>query len=91
MVPDKVENNTPGYHMVHIEKGKLGELSKIQEELDELKDAHWQGVKIMQAIEISDLLGAIESYVERHLAGITMTDINRMKDVTRRAFKNGHR
>lgn len=31
-----------GYHIVTIQKGDLGESSKIQEELDELKDAENQ-------------------------------------------------
>lgn len=34
-----MEDSKPGYHIAIIEKGKLGEISKIQEELDEMKDA----------------------------------------------------
>src|SRR5690349_11874380 len=33
-----------GYHKAPIAKGELGQLSKIQEELDEAKDAEAQGV-----------------------------------------------
>ena len=35
----------PGYHITEIKKGELGEISKLQEELDELKDAHAQQCK----------------------------------------------
>ena len=37
----------PGYHLRAIRKGKLGEVSKIREELEELEDATEQGVRIM--------------------------------------------
>ncbi|NJO48259.1 MAG: hypothetical protein HC840_00925 [Leptolyngbyaceae cyanobacterium RM2_2_4] len=55
----------PGYHLKEIKKGQPGELSKIQEELDEAFDAEDQGVKIMLAVELSDLIGAVEQYAEQ--------------------------
>lgn len=82
---------TPGYHMHTITKGELGELSKIQEELDEVKDAAWQRVRIMELVELSDLIGAVCRYLERHHPGVTLDDLTRMSDVTRRAFESGHR
>lgn len=81
----------PGYHLIDIPRGELGEISKIREELDELLDAASQGVKVMELIELSDLVGAIEAYLERHHVGTTFDDLIRMKDITRRAFKNGRR
>ena len=42
------------YHLTEIAKGVLGELSKIQEELDEVKDAENQQNKIMIGCELSD-------------------------------------
>lgn len=81
----------PGYHMHPIERGELGELSKIQEELDEVKDAAWQGVRVMELVELSDMIGATRRYLERHHPGTTLDDLIRMSDVTRRAFENGHR
>lgn len=80
-----------GYHIEDIKKGVLGEISKIQEELDELKDAQSQGVKIMELVELSDLVGAIELYLDKHHEGISLDDLIRMKDITKRAFENGHR
>jgi hypothetical protein len=80
-----------GYHTRPIQKGTLGEISKIQEEVDELADAAAQGVKIMELVELSDLLGAVEKYLERHHEGTTMDDLMAMSAVTRRAFESGSR
>lgn len=90
------ENNqnkvdSPGYHLTDIKKGTLGEISKIQEEVAELVDAHGQDVKLMAAIELSDLYGAIDAYREKHHPHYTMNDIIKMHAVTKRAFQNGKR
>lgn len=50
-----------GYHTKHIEKGTLGEFSKIREEYEELTDAVNQGSKVMEICEMCDLIGAIKS------------------------------
>lgn len=81
----------PGYHLVAIQKGELGELSKIQEELDELKDAMAQGSRIMAAVELADLVGAIDAFLTRHLPGITLDDLRTFSAITQRAFQNGRR
>lgn len=81
----------PGYHLSPIQKGVLGELSKVQEELDELKDAHEQGDRILALVELADLYGAIELYMEKHMPGMTMTDVQKFSATTKRAFKNGRR
>lgn len=81
----------PGYHITAIHKGEIGELSKIQEELDELKDACKQQVKIMELVELSDLVGAIKLYLGKHHNGITFSDLEKMANITERAFKNGRR
>lgn len=80
-----------GYHVTKIVKGTLGEITKIQEELDELKDATQQGVKIMALVEMSDLIGAIEAHLEKYYPGIVIQDLIDMKHVTQRAFKSGKR
>jgi hypothetical protein len=49
-----------GYHLQTIKKGKLGTVSKIQEELDEAVDSLNQRVKIMLLVELSDLIGAVK-------------------------------
>ena len=81
----------PGYHLAEIQKGQLGEISKIQEELDELKDAAAQDVRVMELVELSDLVGAIQSYLDHHHAGYTINDLIQMANVTHRAFVNGRR
>lgn len=86
-----MESNKPGYHLNSIVKGTVGELSKIREELDEATDAEAQGVKVMVLLELADMVGAIEMYLEKHFNGVTLSDLFDMNNVTRRAFKNGHR
>lgn len=86
---DRLAN--PGYHLVAISKGELGELSKIQEELDELKDAMQQGSKIMAAVELADLMGAVQAFMHKHLPGTTLADVLTFTDITERAFANGRR
>lgn len=82
---------TPGYHLKPIRKGKIGESSKISEEVEELLDAEQQGNKIMMLCELSDLYGAIEAYLLRNFPGIDMKDLRIMAQATSRAFKSGHR
>lgn len=79
------------YHVQPIPTGEYGEISKIEEELLELKDAKNQGVKIMELCELSDLLGAIEGYLERHHPSMTLHDLIAMQKTTRRAFESGAR
>lgn len=81
----------PGYHINPIEKGELGEISKIQEEVDELRDAHEQQSKIMELVELSDLVGAIRLYLGKHHPDTTLQDLIIMADITARAFANGRR
>lgn len=80
-----------GYHVTDIKKGILGSLSKVQEELDELKDAEMQGVKLMELIEASDLIGALVRWLEANHPGTTLEDLIAMHKVTRRAFDSGRR
>jgi phosphoribosyl-ATP pyrophosphohydrolase len=79
----------PGYHTVPIQKGTLGEISKILEEFSEFCDACNQGSRIMQLIELSDLLGAIEAYLAS--MNLHLGDLDVMKNITKRAFENGAR
>ena len=78
-----------GYHLAKIKKGELGKISKIQEELDELKDAVDQDCKIMAAVELSDLYGAIKAYAKTQ--GLDMQDLDTMAEITARAFRTGAR
>jgi len=82
-----------GYHLAssEIRKGELGEISKIQEELDELRDAMTQECRIMALLEVSDLVGAIELFLEKHFSEFTIEDVLTMQRITKRAFQNGAR
>lgn len=83
--------NPIGYHIRKIPVGKYGELSKIQEELEELKDAFEQSSSILQLVELSDLYGAIEGFLEKYHPDTNFEDLKKMSRITRRAFENGHR
>lgn len=78
-----------GYHLKPIKKGILGEASKIREELEELEDALAQDCLIMATLELSDIYGALEEVAFSF--GITMDDVKKMSDITKRAFINGER
>lgn len=80
-----------GYHLSAIPQGTYGEFSKIEEELYEAKDAAEQGVKIMELVELSDMLLAVEGYLKKHHPGTTLDDLRSMAAVTNRAFETGHR
>ena len=45
----------------------------------------------MQLVELSDIYGAIESYLQLHHPGITMSDLENMSNITKRAFNDGTR
>jgi len=81
----------PGYHLTDIPKGEIGESSKILEEVLELQDAEAQEAKIMALVELSDLMGAIALYLEKHHPSTSIDDLIRMSRITRRAFENGRR
>lgn len=80
-----------GYHLKKIKKGKLGESSKIKEEVEELIDSENQECKIMVLVELSDIFGAIELYLQMNFPGVTMKDLEKMSKITQRAFKSGAR
>lgn len=81
----------PGYHKKEIPKGKVGELSKVYEELLEAFEAESQGVGIMTLVELSDMLGAVDSFLQQHYPGFTIADLLAMTTVTQRAFVSGRR
>lgn len=78
-----------GYHNVKIEKGAIGEYSKIKEEFDELTDAVQQDCKGLIICELCDLVGAIEEYAKKY--NLKIEDLKQFSDLTKRAFKDGSR
>lgn len=77
------------YHIKKIKKGELGKISKVQEEIEEYKDALKQKCKIMAELELADIYGALEAVAESH--NLTMKDLKKMSNLTKRAFKSGCR
>ena len=80
----------PGYHKAIIPNGYLGEFSKIEEEFAEAKDALNQDNPIMVLLELSDMVGAIESYCKKK-HNVSLQQLLNMKDATGRAFDEGVR
>lgn len=78
-----------GYHVADVSRGEYGKTSKIREELEELEDAVLQENKILAHVELSDLYGALEGVAES--MGLSMEDLRRMSDATKRAFRDGSR
>jgi hypothetical protein len=79
-----------GYHKNKIPKGVLGEVSKIDEEYLEFKDALETENPVMALVELSDLLGAIEAFSKkRH--NLSLTDLLKMTEATKSAFEDGTR
>jgi len=84
------EQKISPYHTRHIPKGVYGELSKVFEEADELKDADEQGNPILVLNELADIVGAIDGFVNKY-HGMDIEDVIKMMRLNEKAFKSGHR
>lgn len=80
-----------GYHTRDIQKGVLGEPSKIREELEEFEDALAQGNPVMALLELSDMIGAVQRFLEKQHPSVTLEHLLIMAGTTRRAFESGGR
>jgi hypothetical protein len=80
-----------GYHLREIKRGEFGEISKIEEEIEELKESLEQNNRIMAMCELSDIYGAIRGYLRKYHPDLTMEDLRVMADATQRAFESGKR
>ena len=77
------------YHLSEIQRGILGDITKISEEYLELMDAHTQQNRVLEICELCDLIGAIEAYAESF--NLSLDDLVKMKESTKRAFEEGTR
>lgn len=84
------EVKQPGYHLIDIPKGKLGEWSKVEEEFLEAQDALAQGNHIMLLSELADLYGALDALLKQRY-NLTSEDLRVMHEATVRAFASGRR
>lgn len=80
-----------GYHLRAVKRGTLGDFSKIEEEVDEMRESIEQCNPIMALVEMSDLLGAMKAYLAKHHPSINLLDLMAMSNATERAFKSGRR
>ena len=87
---DIKDKTKTGYHLVPITSGTYGYFSKIKEEFEELTDAINQNANIMILNELSDLIGAIEGFVNKKF-NLTLDDLLTMSQITKRAFESGER
>lgn len=78
------------YHLDSIDAGVYGDVSKITEEYQEFMDAVRQGSKIMELVELSDLIGAIEGYLEAEY-DMHLSELLVFSKITKRAFESGER
>lgn len=70
--------NSFKWHKKEIKKGIYGELSKVEEELAEAKDALEQNNTLMYLIELSDIVGAVEGIIEKH--GLSLEELITFSD-----------
>lgn len=75
------------FHIAAIPKGTLGEFSKIKEEVLEAEDAIAQRNKVMELVELSDLVGAIDLYMEKHWPQIGLTGLIQMSSLCHSVIK----
>lgn len=80
-----------GYHLSDIPRGEIGELSKVQEELLEALDAERQRNPLMVLQELSDMVGAVQAYLEKHHPSLSLESLTTMAEATKKAFENGRR
>jgi hypothetical protein len=58
-----------GYHIRDIPRGTFGEASKVLEEAAEFGDAIEQNCRVMALVELADLVGATQAYLNNHHPG----------------------
>lgn len=80
-----------GYHEAIIPKVPAGSFLKILEETEEAKDAYLTKNPIMLLVELADLYGATELFLEKEFPGMDMKHLQKMHQVTKRAFQHGRR
>lgn len=79
------------YHLRDIPRGEYGKPSKIVEECHEFVDALEQGCSLMALQELSDMMGAMQGYLDRYHPGMHVSDLYVMAEITKRAFESGAR
>lgn len=87
----KAQPEKHGYHTSDIPKGKAGEFSKITEEYHEALDAHENNNPVMLLLELADMLGAVERFLEVQHPTVTLDDVVKQAKLTNEVFRRGLR
>lgn len=80
-----------GWHLRRIDKGILGNASKILEECEEFLDAEDQKLPILVLWELSDVIGAIEAYLKKFHPSIKIEDLIAHAKKNSEMFRTGVR
>lgn len=72
------------WHVREIKKGIYGDLSKIQEELDEAVDSEEQDQKLMLLFELSDIIGAVGGVAEK--LGFSLDELVKFSKLRKKVF-----
>jgi phosphoribosyl-ATP pyrophosphohydrolase len=75
------------WHKRVIIQGKLGELSKVEEELEEAFDAEERGQTLMLLFELSDIIGACGLVAAKY--GLSLDDLVKFSKLRSEVAKNG--
>ncbi len=78
-------NQKFSFHEKNIKKGVYGEFSKVEEEVEEAKDALQQQNHLMYLIELSDIIGAVEKIAENY--GLTIHDLIKFSNKVKESKK----
>ncbi len=78
------------YHTKKINKGTIGQFSKVFEEWEELMDARAQVSPVLEICELCDLIGAIGAYTQNKY-NLDLEDLLKMTYATELAFETGER
>lgn len=68
-------NKKISFHELPIRKGIYGEISKIQEEVDEAIDSSVRGHRVMLLLELADIIGAIDGMLLKQFPEFTTEDL----------------
>lgn len=78
------------YHKKKIPEWIYWEISKITEEYEEFIDAVEQKSKLLELVELSDMIWAIDWYVNKKY-NMNIDDLITMAKLTHNSFKDGSR
>lgn len=78
-------------HVNPIPKGVTGDFSKLIEEFEEAKDAHTQGLPLMELWEWGDFFAAFICYLRKHYPSIQIEDVLAQAKHTDSLFARGLR